>query len=351
MAHEISNVNGIDEIAFAGETPWHGLGTQVDGLQTVEAMLTAAHLDWEVELRPVSYPMWSADMGSDIAVQTVIPDARAVVRTDCQAVLGVVTERYAPIQNRQCGEIMDALVTEGGAHVEVAGALDGGRRCWLLAQVPGAFEVVKGDLVTPYVLLAWGHDGRHGIAARLTPIRVVCANTLAAAGFGKGVRWSTVADVYLKHTRSASLRIEDARTALGLVQQQVVGAAMAYTELARIRVPEPAFVKYAQDLFPRPEADPSAKGEERERVERALDRWEEQRAELVKLYTHGKGSDIVGVRGTAWAAYNAITEWVDHSYPQLKSGRISEERQQSVLFGTHAALKGRALTGALALGR
>lgn len=349
MAHEISIQNDIAEIAYAGATPWHGLGTQVDGLQTVEAMLKAAHLDWTVETRALSYPMWSADMGSDIAVQTEVPDFRAIVRTDCQAVLGVASSRYQVIQNSQCGEIVDALVTEGGAHCEVAGALDGGKRCWILAHLPNDFEVVRGDLVKPYVLTCWGHDGRHGIAATLTPIRVVCANTLAAAGFGPGQRWSKVADVYLRHVRSASLRIDEARQALGIVSKQVVSTAMAYQRLTQIPVNENAFLQYVAELFPRPKADASTKGEEQKRVEAALDRWEAQRADLVGLFAHGKGSDIVGVRGTAWAAYNAVTEWTDHYYPTTLKGKVSDRRQQTVLFGAYVGLKERALTSALAL--
>ena len=162
MAHQISIQNGIAEIAYAGATPWHGLGTKVDGLQTVEAILTAANMNWTVETRAVSYPMVTTIDGSEVFVQTVVPDAVAIVRTDCQAVMGVASNRYQVVQNVQVGDMVDALVTEGGAQCEVAGALDGGKRCWILTHIPGDFEVVRGDLVKPYLLTCWGHDGRHG---------------------------------------------------------------------------------------------------------------------------------------------------------------------------------------------
>src|SRR5262245_26735583 len=122
MAHQISTASGRAEIAYAGATPWHGLGTKVDGLQTTAAMLTAAGLEWDVALRDLI-------RGDGVPVDS----HKAIVRLDTGKTLGVATAKYVPIQNRQAADIVDALVTEGGAHVEVAGALDDGERCWMLA--------------------------------------------------------------------------------------------------------------------------------------------------------------------------------------------------------------------------
>jgi len=139
-----------------------------------------------------------------------------------------VSEHYQPIQNMQAAEVMDALVTEGGAHVEVAGALEPVNGVGLLAHIPADFEVTTGDAVRPYVLLAWGHDGKHGLAAKLTPIRVVCHNTLTAA---LGRKWSTTADVYVRHHRNASVRIEEAH-GHGLIRKKVEATMAAYTQMA-----------------------------------------------------------------------------------------------------------------------
>lgn len=226
MAHEISIQNGRAEIAYAGDTPWHGLGTKVDGLQTAQDMVRAAGLDWTVGLRPL---LMVNEGGGHVPVES----HRAIYREDVGRVLGVASARYQPIQNAQAADVVDALVAEGGAHVEVAGALGQGERCWMLAQLPGDFEVVKGDRVRPYFLLAWGHDGKHGLAGTLTPIRVVCNNTLTAAGFGKGQKWSEVANVYIRHCGDPKLRIDEAQRALGLVRKQVAGTAAAYEALAR----------------------------------------------------------------------------------------------------------------------
>src|SRR5438552_18694571 len=102
----------------------------------------------------------------------------------------------------------------------------------MLAHTQSYFEVVKGATIRPYMLLAWGHDGKHGLAGKLTNVRVVCNNTLTAAGFGNGAKWSNVADVYLRHSKNAKVQISEARKALGVIRHQVEDTATAYRSLA-----------------------------------------------------------------------------------------------------------------------
>src|SRR5262245_97669 len=253
MAHQISQVSGRAEIAYAGETPWHGLGARVDGLQTASQLLRHAGLDWVVGIQPVCRQEGRPVEGF-----------RFTVREDCDVVLGVVTEHYQPIQNTQAVEVMDALVTEGGAHVEVAGALEAGQRCWMLAHIPADFEVTAGDAVRPYVLLAWGHDGKHGLAAKLTPIRVVCNNTLTAA---LGRRWSSTADVYVRHHRNAHVRIEEAQRAMGLIRKKVEATRVAYTQLASTAIDAEG---YFARVFKAPERTPDV-GDDK--YDEKLARW------------------------------------------------------------------------------
>ena len=328
MAHQISEVSGRAEIAYAGETPWHRLGVKVDGLKMAADMLRHAGLEWGVGLQPVCRHDGRP-----------VDGFRFTIREDCDVVLGVVTEQYQPIQNAQAAEVMDALVTEGGAHVEVAGALDVGQRCWMLAHIPADFEVAAGDAVRPYVLLAWGHDGKHGLAAKLTPIRVVCNNTLTAA---LGRKWSSTADVYVRHHRNAAVRIEEAQRALRLIRKKVEATQEAYAQMAATAIDTET---YFTRLFPAPEQLASGDDEYAEK----LARWTAHQQRLLQLYESGQGNGLPGVRGTAWAAYNAVTEWVDHHYPLLQSGKVSETRTASVLFGRYAELKKRALTEALTL--
>jgi phage/plasmid-like protein (TIGR03299 family) len=322
-------VSGRAEIAYAGETPWHGLGGEGGRAPDGGGDAPARRLEWGVGLQPVCRQDGRP-----------VDGFRFTVREDCGVVLGVVTEQYQPIQNAQAAEVMDALVTEGGAHVEVAGALEAGQRCWMLAHIPGDFEVAAGDAVRPYVLLAWGHDGKHGLAAKLTPIRVVCNNTLTAA---LGRKWSSTADVYVRHHRNAHVRIEQAQRAMGLIRKKVEATQETYAQLAATTIDAEA---YFTRLFPAPERP--AGGEDNKYAER-LARWSAHQHRLLELYASGHGSDLPGVRGTAWGAYNAVTEWVDHHYPLLESGKVSATRTTSVLFGGYAELKKHALTEALAL--
>ena len=343
MAHQISfDGQGRAEMAYSGETPWHGLGTKVDGLQTATQILEAARLNWDVELAPVYLADASeVGMGAPIRYQA-IPGYQAIRRADKGLTFGVVSDRYRAIQNREAGDIADALVTEGGAHFEVAGALDDGRRCWMLAKLPEAFEVVSGDKVGWYFLLCWGHDGKHGVAGKLTPIRVVCNNTLTAAGFGGGAKWSQSAEVYIRHSAKAKVNIDEARRALGLVTRQAETVGQAFQAMAATKLEAPR--DYFEAVIPRPR-DTAEAVVTREQLER----WEAQQGAVWGLYQAGRGVTIPGVGGTVWAGYNALTEWVDHVYPVLQSGQVSKLRQASVLFGGYESIKTRAASEGMAL--
>jgi phage/plasmid-like protein (TIGR03299 family) len=336
MAHRLSFNSGKAEMAYTGEVPWHGYGTKVDGLQSSHAMLAAAGMvNWNVELRPMF-------LKDGFEVQS----HRAIVRKDIGSVLGVATPKYNPIQNEQAADVNDAVLIEGKALVEVAGALDGGERCWMLSHIPEDFEVVKGDLLKPYFLLAWGHDGKHGLAGKLTTVRVVCNNTLTAAGFGaKGVRWKEAADFFVKHNGTAKLRIEEARTALGVVRKQLAATIETYKAFAGTSITESQAAEYFTTIFPepsRPEVAAAMSG-----YEERIGRWNESQSQLAELYVGGKGASLA--QGTVWNAYNAVTEWTDHVYPVLQNGNVSKTRQQSVLFGSYANVKSAAFSEALAL--
>lgn len=326
MAHRLSIKDGKAEMAYAGETPWHGLGTPVADVQTVTAILEAARLTWEVAKVPLH------------CEGVEVPGYLAVRREDTKNVLGVVTNRYQPIQNAQAGEVMEALVTEGGAHCEVAGALDDGQRCWVLARIPDTFEVTRGDAVNLFALVAWGHDGKHGLAAKLTPVRVVCHNTLTAAGFGSG-KWKSSAEVFIKHSAKATIRIEKAREAMGLIRKQAAHTQTAYQALVATPLNDVQTDIYFETLYSRPLADPVESYDER------TGRYEARRETLHCLYQSGQGA----LPGTAWGAYNAVTDYLDHIYPILQDGSYSLAKVQSATWGAASVVREQALLNALAL--
>ena len=336
MAHRLSiRTDGRAEMAYTGEVPWHRLGTKVDGLQSAHAMLGAASMTWEVATRGLLRKDGSPAQ-----------DIVEIHRTDNDAKLGYATPKYRVIQNSQAADVMDAVALEGQAMVETAGAIDGGEICWMLSHLPDDFEVVKGDLLKPYFLLAWGHDGKHGLAGKLTLTRVVCANTLQAAGFGvRGRRWSEAADFYVKHNGNAKLRLDEAQKALGIVRKQISATNQAYQAFARTEMTPVEAEAYFQSIFPSPALPQSQDGIKG--YNESKERWENVQAELEKLFAEGKGSDLAP--NTVWNGYNAITEWTDHVYPVLQNGDVSTTRQQSVLFGAYAKVKSTAFNQALAL--
>lgn len=341
MSANISIFNGRAEFAYVGASPWWGIGNGSLGEEGVSGarILTAAHLDWTVSTRPV---FAQTTEGGDIDI--AVPRLRVICRDDNHEVLGWATEAYQPIQNIQGADVLDALVGEG-AKFEIAGALGKGERVWCLAKLGENFEVLKGDEVEQRILVCWGHDGQTKLFIKVTPTRVVCHNTLALALKGGG------ASVGIKHYAGASLNIADVRDALHLVVKQGAIAKDAFMSLAAKPVTGSQVRDYTVAVFPKPVAEANGKG-----YDEKLARWSAVQERVLSLYEAGKGADIPGVRGTAWGAYNAVTEYVDHVYPVLSAGkgaaltrRVSSVRQESALFGAYADLKADALDLALAI--
>jgi phage/plasmid-like protein (TIGR03299 family) len=338
MASRISYRNGKAEFAYTGQDPWWGIATKVEHHMGV-AEAFAQVLPWTVSLREVAYKGYAGQLVNHGG------NVRVIARDDDDTPLGVATLTYHAIQNSQAGEIVEALVAEGAECIETIGALDEGARCFaLVALDKSGFEVRPGDTVLPYFLLAWGHDGRHPVAGKLTHVRVVCHNTLTAAGFGEG-RWRQASGFAFKHNASAKLRIEEAREALGLARKAVEVTQEAYAALAATRISPAQATGYFAGVLPAPiDAGPYA--DLTPAQEASLERWEAVQARLLTLYEGGKGA----VPGTAWGAYNAVTEYLDHVYPVLANGTVSTARQQSVLFGAYADTRDDAYESALALG-
>lgn len=171
MAHELANTNNRPAMMYTGEVPWHRLGTRLDEPATAHEAINAAGLDYEVELTRL------------VTVNDIpIPHKLAVVREDSHAILGVVGNTYRPVQNRECFGFLDAVVADGSLRYHTAGALGKGERVWMLAKLPDDIRVKNSDDITEkYLLLSNSHDGSSSLRVFFTPIRVVCANTLAIA--------------------------------------------------------------------------------------------------------------------------------------------------------------------------
>lgn len=331
MPHDISHESGRAELAYVGESPWHRLGVRVNDSLSAQEMIEAAGLAWTVSL---------SDVYANLdGTYTPVSGYRVIMRDDTRTVLGISTNRYYPIQNRQAAEVLEALIGEG-VRMEVAGALGRGERCWALARVGEGFTIVRDDIVNPYVLVAWGHDGKHSLAIKLTPIRVVCHNTLTTALPG---RWRDSADVYIRHRAQARIRIDEARRALGLVATQTAAIREVYQQLAATPIEAATYVAgvfpYHRESTDDDFLDEKSLTTSSSRARLQIDKTRDQVLQLIARDQSAPGS--------AWQAYNGVTEWADHVYPILASGKVSETRWRSVLFGSYARLKARALELAL----
>ncbi len=172
MAHEIDFSNKRANMAFVGQTPWHGLGSKLPAGADIETWRTAAGLAWNVAETETLFKY-------DGEIR-VVPDTKVLLRSDTRAPLSVVSKWYDTVQPGEVLGFFDDLVRAGGFELETAGALRGGKRIWALARVGEEAKIVDGDMIKPYLLLATSYDASMATTAQFTTVRVVCNNTLSA---------------------------------------------------------------------------------------------------------------------------------------------------------------------------
>jgi phage/plasmid-like protein (TIGR03299 family) len=320
MPHDIATIAGKPAMMYAGEVPWHGLGTPLDKPATAAEAIHAASLDWEVVKRPLFL-----EHGSTMQP---IRNRFGVVRDDLlkQAgptpVLGIVGAEYKPLQNRDAFQWFDPIVGEGKAIYHTAGALGDGERVWILAKLPDDIQVVGNDIAEKFLLLSNSHDGSSSVQVKFTPVRVVCQNTLTMAlNQGRGIR--------VPHTRNLSERLAAARDALAIIQKRFDEITTDFRRMAEIQLNTDRLNLYLTKVFPAP-SNPED--------ERAKFRVQQARQESTRLFTEGLGNSKPPVRGTLWAAFNGIAEYVDH----VMNYRDANRRLDAIWFGSGYLSKARA---------
>lgn len=317
--------HNLNSMFYTGEKPWHGLGTKLENAATSKEAIKAAGLGWAVQKDPVFIHSGK----SFISVE----GSFAVVRQDTMAPLGIVGPVYTPLQNRDAFSFFDAVVGEKAAMYHTAGALGAGEKVWILAKLPGYIKVTKEDVTEKFLLLTNSHDGSGAVQILFTPIRVVCQNTLNIALSNR----NGTNTARLRHTMTLGQRVEDVRDQLGIMNaqfalfeelsQKLASKAMTYTGFK-------SFVKQS-GLIPAVKAGDKTST----RAENILE-------EVSHLFERGKGNDLPGVRGTAWAGFNAITEYVDYKRSTRGEG---DQRTKSLLFGSGAHIKQKAWDAAVTL--
>lgn len=307
MAHELSMIDGKAEMAYAGKRPWHGLGTQLPGTMTTAEALTAAHLEWSVEKVPA---LSSFDM-------SVIPDTYAVLRSDNHKPIGIVGDKYTCIPNKDAFAFFDGVLGEGQATIETAAALFGGSKVFLMSRLPEITEIIPGDTMERFLLVSTSHDGSSSTEVMFTNVRVVCNNTLQCALRGQKNR------IKIRHTENYKERMAAAQTVLMESKSywskfQEMAQHLAKTSVDRVEVGS-----FIEIMFPKKE------DEKNTQVEKARNKFSQ-------LLETGMGTEIPGVKGTAWSLFNAFSEYTQ--YGKRVNGITDEaamntKRWENLVFG------------------
>lgn len=317
---------------FSKDMPWHmnpekfyGYGG-VDPL-TAEAAIAASGLNWNVDLRPACV----VEDGLVYPSQDILH----IVRKTDRKILGTCSERYAIIQNSEAFNFLDALVgghelvDDDGNVTEIksrlryvtAGAIDGGRRVWLLAQLLGSefeLETVQGDRTKMFLMLTTGHDGINSLRCKFTSVRIVCQNTLNLA-------LSTGEDgVCIKHIGDPMKKLQQAREILGLAVNEAEVYDRATKWLATMSVERDYIEAFLEELAPT-----------ENKSKRGATRAENVQAEILYLFHKGQGTHIKGVHGTRWGLLNAVTEYNTHSrnYRDTKQSGLDTNKFDALFSG------------------
>lgn len=357
--HLIDITTGIAACMVTGTPAWHRLGKVISSAATSAEAIKLAVLDWLVEQQPMY-----------LANGNKVPGRVANVRSDTGAVLGVVGTGYKPFQNAEAFEFMDTLVGEKLAMFETAGAIRDGKTVWMLARIPKELRAAGEDVIHPYILLTNGHDGTRALRILPTTVRVVCNNTLNLA-LSDGANTGFT----LNHSKRLAGRVEDAREKLGLICQRVDRFQEQINALAAVSLSETEVTGYFESLFPVKRQKPQVNTDgaslldavlaatemdmENRRfvadlAEEITDRESKRNAEILELIVqnyHNERNNLPGISGTAWSAYNAVSEWADHQMTvRGKDERTqADNRLNSIWFGKADEIKQEAFSTAMDL--
>lgn len=284
----------VETMFYTRETPWHGLGTRVMEAPSSKEALSLSGLDWNVEQEPIY-----TETGNHIS------GFKANIRDTDQKVLGVVTDRYKVIQNGEAFAFTDELLGEG-IRYETAGSLQGGRKVWLLAHLPHEY-IIAGERISPYLLFSNTHDGSGAIRVAVTPIRVVCNNTLNLALDTAKRSWSTI------HTGDIKSKLEEAKNTLFMANAYMDELGREFENLRKKKLTEKQVMDYIGLLIPLDENGTS-----------------QQKKNVIRLQNDMKmryfdAPDLQDVGHNAYRFINAVSDFATHAEPLRKTANYREQ--------------------------
>ena len=333
MAHQ------VETMAWANDEPWHGLGVKVPATLTPLEMQEAASLDWTVSKRPsytIDAPEWSEDVGLIQADKTF-----HIVRDSDNQILSHCGRDYIPIQNEDVFKFFKRFTEAGHMTMETAGSLKNGGEIWGLAKISEDFELVGEDQIKGYLLINQPHIVGRSMIIKLTPIRVVCNNTLTFALGSAG------ASFRIPHVKAfGDEAIRAAEEALGLSGERMAEFKEAATFLTKKKAKHSDFLEYVGEVYQptmiadyRRDQELKAQGKLIGELPPLVENFNKYPNLAVEALKHAPGASLKSSRGTWWGALNAITYVEDH----LHESEIPGNTLHSAWFGAAANRKSRAL--------
>jgi phage/plasmid-like protein (TIGR03299 family) len=318
MAHLVENM------AYVGEEPWHGLGNKLAPKQPIEVWARQAGMDFSILESPVRF--LSEQAGTLGSIHSYAEN-KVLYRSDTKAPLSVVSNRYQTVQPREVLEFYRDLTQVSGYELETAGVLKGGKKFWALAKTGKSAAIKGNDVMHGYVLLATSCDGTLATVAQFTSIRVVCNNTLAIA-----LKNGTGA-VKIPHSTLFDPRA--VKQQLGIAVGSWDEFMYSMKKLSERKVKAPEAMAYLLRVF----AEQPVPGGNGLPNERAINKV------LAMFNGAGRGAELDSSKGTAFGLLNAVTEFTDHE----RKAKSDEYRLDSAWFGNGAQLKQKALEQAMLL--
>ena len=313
MAHELEMVNGEAQMAYVGNVPWHGLGTKVEHDLTPGDFQKVAGLDWTVEKQPLT-----------TATGIPIKNKEALVRTSDNSVLDVVGTGWNPVQNSEAFEFFHDYVMAGDMEMHTAGSLKDGQMVWALAKTKESFELFNGDQTDNYFLFTNPHQFGKSINIRMTPIRVVCNNTLTLS-----LSQSTDKMVTVNHRKAFDPDM--VKEQMGIAKEKMEQYKSMAAFLGGKRATGDNVIQYFNEVFGAPA---------KEKEDGVLPFTSRNAKIAMENLNTQPGANFA--EGSWWQAFNSVTYMTDHL-----QGREGDSRLQSAWYGRNRKVKLNALDKAL----
>ena len=303
----------VETMAYAGELPWHGLGTKVLDDLTPEQMMQKAGVDWTVEKQDLV-----------TAGGSTVKSKQALVRSSDGAVLDVVGKGWNPVQNSEAFNFFEEYVKAGDMEMHTAGSLNDGKMVWALAKTNDSFELFNGDVTENYFLFSNPHQFGKAIDIRMTPIRVVCNNTLTLS-------LNKESDSMLKVNHRKEFDVAEVKEQMGIAREKLDQYKSMAEFLGSKRYTSDNIIQYFNEVFGSPA---------KEKVDGVIP-FTSNNAKIAMENLSTQPGAKFG-EGSFWQAFNTVTFLNDHV-----QGRTTDGRLTSSWYGRNRRVKLKALDKAL----